>query len=111
MFRVPAIALSFGLVLLWVAGLSHQEARWLTWLDLVAGVIAFGSATPFASSRRSGIIGWGSLAFGLFILWIAAMAKGDRSWLASWTFVAACAFLMLAGYRWRKAELRAGDSL
>jgi hypothetical protein len=111
MFRVPAIALSFGLVLLWVAGVSHKEAAWLTWLDLLAGVVAFGSATPLAESRRAGIIGWCSLAFGLFILWLAAMAKGNRSWLGSWTFVAACAFLMLAGARWRKAELRTGDSL
>ena len=111
MFRVPAIALSFGLVLLWVAGVSHQETAWLTWLDLLAGVIAFGSATPFAESRRAGIIGWGSLAFGLFIVWVVALGKGDRSWLTSWTFVAACAFLMLAGSRWRKAELRTGDSL
>ena len=111
MFRVPAIALSFGLVLLWVAGVSHKEAAWLTWLDLLAGVIAFGTATPFAESRRAGIIGWSSLGFGLFVLWIAALAGGNRSWLASWTFVAACAFLMLAGSRWRKAELRTGDSL
>ena len=53
----------------------------------------------------------GCAGFGLFMVWVAALAKGDRSWLASWTFVAACAFLMLAGYRWRKAELRTGDSL
>jgi hypothetical protein len=111
MFRVSAIALSFGLVLLWVGGLAHEAARWLTWLDLVAGLIAFGSATPFAESRRSGIAGWGALGLGLLVLGMAALAKGQRSWLASWTFVVACAFLMLAGYRWRKAEVRAGDSL
>ena len=42
--RVVAIALSFGLVLLWVGGLSHEAAPWLTWLDLAAGLIAFVSA-------------------------------------------------------------------
>ena len=110
MLRVPAIALSFGLVLLWVAGLSHQQPAWLTWCNLVAGIIAFGSATPLAESRRAGLMGWGALGFGLVVLWIAALTKGERSWLASWTFVAACAFLMLAGYRWRKAELRSGAS-
>jgi len=111
MFRVPAIALSFGLVLLWVAGLAHQAAPWLTWLDLVAGLVAFGSATPFAESRRAGLAGWGVLGLALLVLWIAAVAKGERSWLASWTFVAACAFLMLAGSRWRKAELRTSNSM
>ena len=109
--RVPAIGLSFGLVLLWVAGLAHQEPAWLTWLNLVAGLIAFGSATPLAESRRAGVVGWGALGLGLLVLCIAAAARGERTWLASWTFVIACAFLMLAGYRWRKAELRTSDSL
>jgi hypothetical protein len=108
--RVVAIALSFGLVLLWVGGLSHEAAPWLTWLDLAAGLIAFGSATPFAESRRAGVAGWAALGLGLLVLWIAAVAKGERSWLASWTFVGGCAFLMLAGYRGRKAELPTSDS-
>jgi hypothetical protein len=111
MFRVPAIALSFGLVLLWVAGLSQQASPWLTWLDLVAGLIAFGSAAPFAASRRAGVLGWSALGLGLLVLWIAALARHDSSWLSSWTLVVACAFLMLAGSRWRKTELRMGDSL
>ncbi len=111
MSRVPAITLSFGLVLLWVGGVSHGEPAWLTWLDLIAGVVAFGSAGPFAESRRAGAVGWGLLALGLFGLWIAALANGERSWLASWTLVAAFAFLLLAGYRWQKAELRTSNSL
>ena len=108
MFRVPAIALSFGLVLLWVAGLSHQQPAWLTWLDLVGGLVAFGSATPFAESRRAGVAGWSALGLGLLVLWIAAAVKGERSWLASWTFVGACGFLMMAGYRWREGRVPHG---
>ena len=111
MLRVPAIALSFGLVLLWVAGLSHHAAPWLTWLNLLAGLVAFGSATPLAESRRAGAVGWGALGLALIVLWIVAAARGERTWLTSWTFVMACAFLMLAGYRWRKAELRTRTSL
>ena len=85
MSRVPAIALSFALILLWVAGLCRQASGWLTWLDFVAGLIAFGSAAQLAASRRAGILGWGSLALALFVLWIAALATGGRSWLAWWT--------------------------
>ena len=110
MSRVPAIALSFGLVLLWVAGLCRQAPGWLTWLDFVAGLIAFGSAAQLAASRRAGIVGWGSLAFGLLLLSIAAMATDGRSWLASWTLVFACAFLLLAGFRSHRGELRTTSS-
>jgi hypothetical protein len=109
MFRVSAIALSFALVLLWVFGLAHAASPWLTWLNLVVGLIAFGTATPFAESRRTGIAGWGSLGVALLGLSIADLARGDRSGLASWTLVVACAFLMLAGYRWQRAERRTGD--
>ncbi len=111
MSRVWAIALSFTLVLLWVAGLAHAAPRWLTWLNLVAGVIAFGTATPLTESRRAGITGWSALGLALLLLSIAAFARGDRSGVASWTLVVACAFLMLAGYRWHKAERRTGVSV
>jgi hypothetical protein len=110
MSRVPAIALSFGLVLLWVAGLCRQAPTWLTWLDLVAGLIAFGSAAQLATSRRAGIFGWGSLALSLFVLSISALATGERSWLASWTLVFACAFLILAWFRSQRGELRTNGS-
>lgn len=110
MLRVPAIAVSFGLILLWVGGLSHHAPAWLTWLDFVAGVIAFGSAAPLASSRRGGVLGWGSLALGLFVLWIAALATGGRSWLAWLTLVCACAFLSFAGFRSRETGIRTKSS-
>jgi hypothetical protein len=107
---VPAIGLSFGLILLWLAGLAHHQSGWLTWLDLLAGLIAFGSATEFAASRRPGVVGWGLLALALFVLSIAALATGGRSWLASWTLVVACAFLMLAWFRSQRGELRTRGS-
>jgi hypothetical protein len=111
MLYIPAIGLSFGLVLLWVAGLSRHASAWLTWLDLLAGLIAFGSATQFAESRRAGVVGWASLALGLFLLWIAALSTGGRSWLAWWTLVLACAFLLLAGLRSsQRGEMRTDAS-
>jgi len=106
MSPVPAIGLSFGLILLWVGGLSYQESAWLTWFDLVAGVIAFGSAARLAESRRAGVVGWSSLGLGLLVVSIAAVATGGRSWLASWTFVSALAFLILAGFRSHRRGLR-----
>ena len=111
MLRVSAIALSFGLVLLWVFGLAHGASAWLTWLNLVAGLIAFGSAAPLAESRRSGVAGWGALGLILLVLSISGFAAGDKSGLPSWTLVVACAFLMLAALRWQRAERRAGNSL
>src|SRR5437868_2750970 len=110
MLYVPAIGLSFGLILLWVAGLSRHASAWLTWLDLLAGLIAFGSATQFAASRRAGVVGWTSMALGLFVLWIAALATGGRSWLASWTLVLGFAFLLLAWVRSRTGEVRTDAS-
>ena len=107
MLRVSAIALSFGLVLLWVFGLAHGASAWLPWLNLVAGLIAFGSAAP----RRSGVAGWGALGLILLVLSISGFAAGDKSGLPSWTLVVACAFLMLAALRWQRAERRAGNSL
>ena len=44
------------------------------------------------------------MALGLFVLWIVALATGGRSWLASWTLVLACAFLLLAGFARSKAR-------
>lgn len=110
MSRVPAIAVSFGLILLWVAGLCRQAPGWLTWLDFLAGLIAFGSAAQLAASRRAGVFGWGALAAALVVLWIAALATGGRSWLAWWTLVFACAFLLLAAFRSRRSELRTNGS-
>jgi hypothetical protein len=110
MLHVPAIALSFALILLWVAGLSRHASAWLTWLDFLAGLIAFGGATQFAASRRAGVVGWSSLALGLIVLWIAALATGSSSWLAWWNLVLAFAFLLLAGYRSQKGEIRTNAS-
>ncbi len=96
MNQVVAIGLSFGLVLLWVAGLAFRASRWLTWLALLAGVVAFGGAARFAESIRTGLAGWGALAAGLFLVWILALGKHATSWLAWSTFVFAWAFVMLA---------------
>jgi hypothetical protein len=114
MVRVVEIALSFGLIVLWVAGLCYQASSWLTWCALVAGVIAFGGAARFSDSARAGSFGWGALAAGLFLLWLVAVSTHATRWLAWWTFAFACALAMLAvasaSGRTRLGEARAGGS-
>lgn len=96
MVRIVEIALSFGLVVLWVAGLCFQASTWLTWFALVAGLIAFGGAARFTDSARAGEFGWGALAAGLLVLWIVALITRATPWLTWWTFAFACASALLA---------------
>lgn len=96
MVQVVEIALSFGLIVLWVAGLCFGASPWLTWLELVAGLIAFGGAARFSDSARAGGFGWGALAGGLCLLWILALVTRATAWLTWWTFAFACASAMLA---------------
>jgi hypothetical protein len=96
MIPIISIALSMGLVVLWVAGLCQEATRWLTWLMLVAGVIAFGGSSRFDESPRAGVGGWGALSAGLFLLWIIALSTHATGWLAWATFFAGCACALLA---------------
>ncbi|HXT95222.1 MAG TPA: hypothetical protein VN853_02910 [Polyangia bacterium] len=96
MVRIVEIALSFGLIVLWVAGLCFGASTWLTWFVLVAGLIAFGGAARFTDSARAGEFGWGALAAGLLLLWIVALITRATPWLTWWTFAFACASALLA---------------
>ncbi|HEY6477939.1 MAG TPA: hypothetical protein VI456_15285 [Polyangia bacterium] len=96
MNQLVSIALSFGLVVLWVAGLALQASRWLSWFALLAGLVAFVGAARFTESARTGIAGWGAMAGGLFLVWIVALATHATSWLTWSTFVFAWAFVILA---------------
>ncbi len=96
MVRGISIALGIGLIILWITGLSQHATAWLTWLDGIAGLCAFG----IAGVIRPGVAGSLAaspiaLSVGLFVLWIIALAIGASGWLSWWTFVFACAFLLL----------------
>jgi hypothetical protein len=97
---VRGVSIFLGLVLLalfvvGIAGPSH--AYWLIWLDLVASVCAFvtarGASPQIPIPRRMGSPI--SLAVGLFVLWILALAStGVPGWLTWLNFAVACAFLV-----------------
>jgi hypothetical protein len=97
MLQVVPIALSMGLVLLWVAGLAHDATHWLTWLLLIAGVVGFGGSVRFEESPRAGAAGFGALSAALFLFWIVALPTHATAWLAWGTFLFACAYAVLAG--------------
>jgi ABC-type transport system involved in cytochrome c biogenesis permease subunit len=101
MLKSVSTILGLGLVVLWVAGLSSPDAaNWMTWLDGLAALCAFGIAayaTPYATrNSRAGmpIV----LSVGLFILWLAGQSAGVVPWMSWWNFAFACAFLILGIY-------------
>ncbi len=98
MVRRISTLLALGLVVLWIAGLgSPTSTSWLTWLDGLAALAAFGIAalTP-TYARRSARMGEPvALSVGLFALFVIGLATGATLWQAWWTFAFACAFLIL----------------
>jgi hypothetical protein len=105
MVRGISVVLGIGLVLLWLVGLSNHASAWLTWLDGVAALCAFGIALlPEGASRQVMSGSPIALAIGLFVLWIIGLAVGAESWLAWWTFAFACAFLLLGIARASETE-------
>ena len=97
MTRTISIVLAVGLVILWLAGLSRHATPWLTWLDVVAALCAFAiAATASANLSRSATVGEPiALAVGLGILFVVGLTTHAVRWLTWWTFVFACAFMLL----------------
>lgn len=98
MVRGISIILGIGLLVLWIAGITSPDAaRWLAWLDLLAGLCAFIVAGAVGSAgareRRSG--GPIGLAVALFVFWIFGLVTSPVVWLPWWNFGFACAFLFL----------------
>jgi hypothetical protein len=96
MIRASSIALGIGLVVLWLVGLWNGATAWLTWLNGVGGLVAFGiaaSVTPRVVGAAAGSPI--ALSVGLFALWIIALITHATTWLTWWTFAFACAFLMV----------------
>lgn len=110
MVRASSIVLGAGLVILWAVGLGNHATAWLTWLDGLGALVAFGIAaavvptTRVAANASPPIV----LAIGLFVLWIIALAVHAEAWLAWWTFAFACAFLLvgiIAGFERREPTI------
>src|SRR5579871_3447331 len=96
MFGAISVVLGFGLIILWVAGLSAHAVGWLTWLDGLIGVLAIAAGFGvLRAATRAGVATSGGLAFALFILWVIGLAAGRSLWMVWWTFAFACAFLIV----------------
>jgi hypothetical protein len=97
MVRGSSIALGIALGILWIVGLSEHATGWLTWLNGLAAVCAFGISTiDERTATTQMLVGLPiALAVGLFVLWIVALAVGAEAWLAWWTFAFACCSLLI----------------
>lgn len=97
--RAWSIVFGIGLVILWLTGLNDpNSAAWLTWLDGLAGILAFVISASIAEipSRRAALGGPLALSIGLFALWMAGLVSSTPAWQHWWTFVFGCGFLVLA---------------
>jgi hypothetical protein len=97
MTRGISLILAVGLVVLWLVGLSRHATPWLTWLNGVGALCAFGIAGVAGERMRRGFATGTpvALAIGLGVLWIIGLATHAVPWLVWWTFAFACAFLLL----------------
>jgi hypothetical protein len=97
MIRGTSIVLGAGLLLLWIIGLANHATPWLTWLDAVGAVVAFGIAAAMVSHPPNYAMPVGGpigLGIALFVLWIVGLSTNSTGWLAWWTFAFGCAFMV-----------------
>ena len=93
--RRLAIVIGVFLMVVWVAGLSVHARGWLTWLDLVAGLVALAigllpaDRADTRTMRGLPIV----ISLGLLAPWIAGLVTHAQAWITWCTFVAACAML------------------
>ena len=97
MTRGISVALSVGLVILWIVGLGQHATGWLTWLDGLGALFGFAIAAGVAPGiTRAAASGSPiALAVGLGVLWIIGLATHAEAWLSWWTFAFAVAFLLV----------------
>lgn len=97
--RVSSFIIGLFLVAVFISGLAVPgTSAWLTWLQLVGALLAFGiAASPV---RRGGALTHGGapliISLGLFAMWIVGLALHNAAWLVWCTFAGACAFLVVA---------------
>ncbi|HLK91757.1 MAG TPA: hypothetical protein VKZ18_17835 [Polyangia bacterium] len=97
MFGAISVVLGFGLIILWVAGLSAHAVGWLTWIDGIVGLLAIAAGFGILrAATRAGVATSGGLSFALLVIWIIGLAAGSTLWMVWWTFAFACGFLILA---------------
>lgn len=96
--RVGSAIVGLFLIATFISGLAIPgTAAWLTWLQLVGALLAFGIAIV-PPERESLTTKAGAplfISLGLFAMWIVGLALHDEAWLVWCTFAAACAFLLL----------------
>jgi hypothetical protein len=95
MVRTGSLVVGIGLAIVWVSGLWHHTAGWLTWLNGIAALCALGIAT--ASTARTSALGGGAIALGaaLFVAWLVGISDNAPSWLVWATFAFACISLIV----------------
>lgn len=99
MVRSWSVILGIGLAILWFAGLNTLNAMpWVTWLDGLGALCAWGIAASMNDSSPAGIraSSTGVLAVGLLALWVVTLFTPVASWQVWWNFGFACAFGLLA---------------
>lgn len=104
MARFGSVVLGAALVVLWIIGLNQGATMWLTWLLGVAGLTAIVVAAMLpAEHGREGAKPPAMVGFGLFALWILAVASRATPWLTWWTFSLGVAHLAIAAVQIRHA--------
>lgn len=102
--------MGIGLIALWLVELASPPfngmaelapsaaARWITWFDLLAALIAFSISAKVRQGESSRTRGAAPilLSGGLFILFVVGLASPPvPAWMTWWNFAFACAFLFI----------------
>lgn len=98
MLKRISTLLGIGLIVLWIVGLGSPSSNgWLTWLDGVAALCAFGIAAFIPLDAKKEVKAGFPLALAivLFTLWMVGLSSLAERWLVGCNFIFACAFLAL----------------
>jgi hypothetical protein len=97
--RWLAAGLALASTALWLAAFARGGPVWLTWLDAIAALFAFGTIGLTPDGPLAGLVAGACFlmaAGGLGILWLVALSTAAPAWLAWWNFGLGCAFLVAA---------------
>jgi hypothetical protein len=91
------VALSIGYGILGLVGVLSRAVPWLSWLNLIIGILGVIASAQLSARRpasEGGVAGAEGIAAG--VLWIIALATGHRGPMAWWTFAFGVAFIITA---------------